>query len=138
MINYLTKAAENFCIHQIREEHLVSDGISKKRTLIAYIDIQGQTSFRVYLASDENMMRKICEIYLMEDNADEQTLIDMVLETANMIIGSAKVIASEESDVHFTIETPNFETFDIFSLDVDASKIITIGDNEMMIAIKER
>lgn len=138
MINYITKAAENFCIHQIRQEPEISDGITKKRTLIAYIDIEANVTHRVYLSCDEMIMRQICEVFLMEDNADEETMRDMILETANMIIGSAKVIASEEDDVHFTISTPFFETIDTFSLDIDSSKIIRVGDNEMMIAIKER
>lgn len=137
MLNYITKAAENFCVHQIRQEPHISDGISKKRTLIAYIDIESNTTHRVYLSCDEIMMRQICDIFLMEEDADEATMQDMILETANMIIGSAKVIASEEDDVHFNIATPFFEAIDIFSIDVDASKLIKIGDNEMMIAIKE-
>lgn len=137
MIDYIAKAAENFCVHQIRQEHHISEGISEKRTLIAYIDIESNINYRVYFASDSNMMRQICEVFLMEEDADEATMKEMLLETANMIIGSAKVIASETNDIHFNISTPFFEAFDTFKLDVDASRVIRIDKDEMMVAIKE-
>ncbi|MDQ7066612.1 MAG: hypothetical protein Q9M40_00600 [Sulfurimonas sp.] len=43
MLATVKQAAENFCIHQIRESHSISEGISKKRTLIAFIDIDAQS-----------------------------------------------------------------------------------------------
>lgn len=42
MFKTIIQASENFCIHQIRVPHVINDGVNKKRTLIAYIDIDAQ------------------------------------------------------------------------------------------------
>ena len=139
MLKTIIEASEKFCIHQIREPHEVNDGEIKKRTLIAYIDIDAKDGlkYRVYIASDENFMQRVSKLFLEEDESDEETLIDMTLETANLIIGSAKVIA-EEADINpYTINTPHFEKLDIFDFEYDQAKVIKIQDDEFMIAIKE-
>ncbi|MEN8304164.1 MAG: chemotaxis protein CheX [Campylobacterota bacterium] len=139
MLDTIIQASENFCIHQIREPHEVSDGEIKKRTLIAYIDIDAKDGLkhRVYIASDENFMQRVSKLFLEEDESDEETLIDMTLETANLIIGSAKVIA-EKADVNpYTINTPHFEKLDIFDFEYDQSKVIKVANDELMVAIKE-
>ena len=95
MLSTILKAAENFCIHQIRLPHKVHSDFIKMRTLIAYIDIDllGGSKHRVYLSADEAFMQRVSRIFLEEDESDEETLIDMALETTNLIVGSAKVLA---------------------------------------------
>ena len=139
MLNSIIEASENFCIHQIREPHELGDGVIKKRTLIAYIDIDTQngSKHRVYVASDENFMQRVSKLFLEEDESDEETLIDMTLETANLIIGSAKVIAEEANINPYTISTPHFEKIDIFDFKYDQVKVIKVENDEFMIAIKE-
>ena len=139
MLSTIEEASKNFCIHQIRVPHTVKDGISKKRTLIAYIDIDTQSGskYRVYLASDEKFMQRVSYLFLEEEQSDEETLIDMTLETANLIIGSAKVIAEEAQENPYTIQTPHFEKIGEFDFDYDTAKCISIEDDELMIAIKE-
>ncbi|SFV59340.1 hypothetical protein MNB_SM-4-1456 [hydrothermal vent metagenome] len=139
MLTTIKKAAENFCIHQIRESHSVSEGFSKKRTLIAYIDIDVEdgTKHRVYIASDEAFMQRVSYLFLEEEESDEETLIDMTLETANLIIGSAKVIAEELAENPYTISTPHFIKIGTFDLEHDSAQTITINQDEITIAIKE-
>lgn len=139
MLKTIIQASENFCIHQIREPYVVNDGINKKRTLIAYVDIDVQDGkkHRVYIASDTNFMQRVSKLFLEEDESDDETLIDMTLETANMIVGSAKVIAEEANDNQYTINTPHFEKIDNFDFEYDEAKIIQIENDEMIIAIKE-
>jgi len=139
MLKTIIQASENFCIHQIRLPHVVGDGINEKRTLIAYIDIDAQDGkkHRVYLASDTSFMQRISKLFLEEDESDEETLIDMILETTNMIVGSAKVIAEEANQNPYTINTPHFEKVDNFDFEYDEAKIIKIENDEMIIAIKE-
>ncbi|EDZ62495.1 hypothetical protein SMGD1_2590 [Sulfurimonas gotlandica GD1] len=139
MLKTIIQASENFCIHQIREPHVISDGINKKRTLIAYIDIEAKNGkkHRVYIASDEKFMQRISKLFLEEDESDEETLIDMTLETTNMIVGSAKVIAEEADENPYTINTPHFEKIDHFDFEYDEAKILKIENDEMIIAIKE-
>jgi len=139
MLKTIIQASENFCIHQIREPHVIRDGINKKRTLIAYIDIDAQDGkkHRVYIASDKNFMQRISKLFLEEDESDEETLIDMTLETTNMIVGSAKVISEEADENPYTINTPYFEKIDNFDFEYDDAKIVKIENDEMIIAIKE-
>ena len=139
MLNSIVQATENFCIHQIRETHEVNDTVSQKRTLIAYIDIDTQAGaqHRVYVASDSNFIQRVAKIFLEEDESDEEALIDMTLETANLIIGSAKVIAEEENKEPYTIQTPHFEKIGDFDFEYDQAKTIKVMDDEIIIAIKE-
>ncbi len=139
MLQTIEEASKNFCIHQIREPFEVVDGVSDKRTLIAYIDIDTQEGkkFRVYIASDEAFMQRVSKLFIEEDESDEETLIDMTLETANLIIGSAKVIAEEGNETSYTINTPHFEKIDKFDFAYDDAKTIKVADDEITIAIKE-
>ncbi|MEA3330510.1 MAG: chemotaxis protein CheX [Campylobacterota bacterium] len=139
MLKTIIEASENFCIHQIREPYQVSDDIAKSRTLIAYIDIDTHNAqkFRVYIASDSKFMQRVSKLFLEEDDSDEETLIDMTLETANLIVGSAKVIAEEENINLYNIGTPHFLKIDSFDFEYDQAKVIKVEDDEMIIAIKE-
>ena len=139
MFTAIEKATENFCIHQIEEEYTIDTTITDKRTLIAYIDIDAEdgTKHRVYIASDIPFMQRVSYLFLEENESNEETLIDMTLVTANLIVGSAKVIAEEENINPFTIGTPVFERIGKFSFEVDTSKTLRIDDSTISIAIKE-
>ncbi|WP_455755989.1 chemotaxis protein CheX [Sulfurimonas sp.] len=139
MLKTIIEASENFCIHQIREKHVVNDEITKTRTLIAYIDIDTHSGqkHRVYIASDSNFMQRVSKLFLEEDESDEETLIDMTLETANLIVGSAKVIAEEADENTYTINTPHFEKIAVFDFEYDQAKLIKIENDELIVAIKE-
>jgi len=139
MLKTIIEASENFCIHQIRVPHEIHDNVSKMRTLIAYIDIEtlDKINHRVYLGASPSFAQRISTLYLEEDESDEETLIDMMLETTNQIVGSAKVIAEEENINPFVISTPHFEKIDLFDFDYDQVKVIKVEGDEMIIAIKE-
>ena len=139
MLSTFEQATENFCIHQIRESHSLQEGVSNKRTLIAYIDIDAQdgTKHRVYIASDKAFMQRVSLLFLEEEESEEETLIDMTLETANLIIGSAKVIAEEMGENPYTINTPHFIKVGNFDLQYDSAKTIIVAKDEITIAIKE-
>lgn len=139
MLHTIIEASENFCIHQIREPHTLCDEITKTRTLIAYIDIDTNSGskHRVYIASEPGFMQKVSKLFLEEDESDEETLIDMALETANLIVGSAKVLAESEEKNAYTIGTPYFEKIDTFDFTYDQAKLIKIENDTLIIAIKE-
>ena len=140
MFTTIITAAENFCIHQIRVEHKLDDNISDVRTLIAYIDIEmlsDKKNHRVYLGATQGFAQRISTLFLEEEESDEETLVDMMLETANLIVGSAKVIAEEEDKNPFVIKTPHFEKIDSFDFDFDEAKVVKLEDDEMIIAVKE-
>lgn len=139
MIQTISKASENFCIHQIRAPYQMSENVEKVRTIIAYIDIETLAGviYRVYIASEPSFAQRISKVFLEEDESDEETLIDMSLEALNLIVGSAKVIAQETQDNEFNISTPHFVKLDLFDVAYDEAKVITIEQDSMIIAIKE-
>ena len=139
MLDTIKEAAENFCIHQIREPYDLKEGSTQKKALIAYIDIdtEDKKKYRVYIASDEAFMQQVSQLFLEEEESDQETLQDMTLETANLIIGSAKVIAQETTNKPFTIGTPTFEKIGNFDFEIDASMTITVAEQELTVAIKE-
>lgn len=138
MINTILKAGENFCIHQIRLPYKISDTIKKTRTLIASIDIDTNegTKHRVYVAAELAFVQRISKLFLEEDESDEETLIDMALETVNLIVGSAKVLAQGTNENSFTINTPIFEKIDTFEYSYDEAKMIQIDNDLIIFAIK--
>ncbi len=137
MISTIIQAAENFCVHQIRLPHTTHNDINKDRTLIAYIDIDTHNSekYRIYLSADIEFVQRVSFIFLEEEQSDEETLIDMLLETVNLIVGSAKVLA-ENSDNPYTISTPNFEKNGEFDLEYDEIKTLQIQGDKLSIAIR--
>lgn len=138
MLKSLKEAAENFCTHQIGASCEIKETPTQKRTLIAYIDIQTQngSKYRIYIASDSDFMQKVSKLFLEEDKSDEETLKEMTLETANLIIGSAKVIA-EKLGTPYTIGTPHFEKTGMFDFEYDELQVLHIDNAELIIALKE-
>ena len=139
MLSVIVQAAINFCKHQLHEECSIENSISKMRMLIASIDvIQNETSHIVYVAITEELLQSLCEIFLFETQSDEQTLQDMLLETTNMIVGSAKVLAQESDDHNvFTIKTPIFLETKEFDYPNMSSASLTLNNGNILIAIKD-
>ncbi len=139
MLNTILEASENFCIHQMHEKYTINNVISKKRTLIAYMDIEIKIAqkHRIYLALEKSFIQRLANLFLEEDESTEETLVDMLLETLNLIAGSAKVIAQERDINSFTISTPKFLKSGVFDINYDETKSLTIKDGDMIIAIKE-
>jgi hypothetical protein len=141
MLPIIVEAATNFCIHQIRLPYDLRDTATKKRTLFAYIDIETTNGemHRAYIGCDPMLIQTIAEIFLGEDESDEQTLIDMLLETTNMIVGSAKVLAGELYETTLSIATPFLLSEEEMSaVQLDDSKCIGINGGEMTIALQRR
>lgn len=139
MLSIITKAAANFCEHQIREPYVFKTAVPKMRMLIASIEIvENEKSNTVYVAMTKELLQNVCEIFLFEDESDEDTLQDMLLETTNMIVGSAKVLAQEEDDTKvFNIKTPLFLEMKKFNYPCDEMNRISLKNGSIFLAIKE-
>ncbi len=139
MLENIIIALENFCIHQIREEYKLTQTLFDEITINVYIDIETEDmkNYRVYLASDLKFMQRISYLFLEEELSNEQTLIDMALETANLIVGSAKVISEDENKNLFTIKTPHLINIDKFNLEYSEFSVIEVGDDKLLLSIKE-
>ena len=62
----------------------------------------------------------------------------MVLETANLVVGSAKVAARECQELPFTIGTPHFVKEAPFDIPCDALRGVGADGLMMIIGIKEQ
>ena len=116
MISIIIEAAENFLHNQIDLQTQKTDTLTQVRTVIATIDVKmddGEIK-TVYLGFNEGLIKEIVSVYLMEDDADDETMKDMALESTNMIVGSAKVLAEEAQKEHFMITTPTFKAIEEF------------------------
>lgn len=138
MFHYILQAAQNFCTHQLGSSSEKQETLPKTRTLIAYLNIEAQDGekFHTYIGCDERLLQAITEVFLGEETSEMETLNDMLLETTNMIIGSAKVLASQTDTSHFTISTPHLcdDNYETISPDYFATLLILGG--EMSIALK--
>lgn len=139
MLNIIIEASQNFCIHQIRVPYEINDAVTQMRTLIAYIDIETISSkkYRIYIAASLGFAQRVATALLEEDESDEETLVDMMLETTNLIVGSAKVLAQNTSGYAYNMLTPHFEKIGSFDLEHDEIKVLKIENDVMIIAIKE-
>jgi hypothetical protein len=139
MLPILVEAATNFCIHQIRLPYHLSPSSLKKRTLLAYIDIETAEGeiHRAFIGCDETLIQTITSIFLGEENSDEETLVDMLLETTNMIVGNAKVLAGELYQTAIRISTPLIVSQEeIEHLCIDEQQRIGVDGGEMMIGLQ--
>jgi len=139
MLNTISTALENFCVHQIRVPYTLTDNISKEKNFITYIDVETKTSktFRIYLLSSRNFLQRVSNLFLDEKESDDETLKDIALETTNLIIGSAKVIAEELGKNPYTIKTPHFIDVDVFELEYDDVVGAIVDGDEIIITLKE-
>ena len=138
MIEYISTATQNFFQHQMGTTCKTVANDEKMRTVIAYIDINSSndSKHRIYIAMQEALLQQITELFLGEDVSDKQTLIEMSLETSNMIVGSAKVLA-EGTGSDFTIETPFSEGIKSFEVPYDEKQTFEINNTTFIIAVKE-
>ena len=136
MFKSIISATENFLIHQIRVPYKTVVEISNNRVILTSIDIQTQdeSKYRIYLAYESSFIQKVTQIFLEEDESDEETLIDMALETTNLIIGSAKVIEEEKNQNQCTIATPKLDKFD---MNFEEFTTFDVQGNKLSLAIRK-
>ncbi len=71
----------------------------------------GRQNRTVTIYSEKELLKNIAEVLLFEENPDEETVVDLNNELANLIIGHSKVIASDDG-YDFVIATPKFLSSD--------------------------
>ncbi len=139
MISLIVQAAENFLQDQIELDTHKTDSLSQLRTLFASIEIKMDDGDMktVYLGFNETLIKEIVSVYLMEDDADDETMKDMALESTNMIVGSAKVLAENADKEHFMITTPKLEAIEEFdSSGYSELSILKTDKESLVIGIK--
>lgn len=135
MLPIIIEAALNFCKHQLQLPFGPLVECIEKRTKIAYIDVEhlGKERYRIFIGCDDLLIQTIAEIFLGETQSDSETLRDMLLETANMIVGSAKVLAQEIYNEGLSITTPSiYNDYAVF----EEEHYLTIQNGTMFIGLQ--
>ena len=117
MEKFFIEAAKNFAksigaeINHCNEK--VEDGF------ISQIDIRGDENLDIYLVLPKDVLDTVSELLFGDTDYDIE---DLAKEIANLIVGNAKVLASEEN-IHFNISTPKFHN----KLDVSFDKKLDLS-----------
>ena len=140
MLRTIIEAASNFCKEQLGVEKIETHESKKLENgaLVAYIDIQTkeESRYRAYLAAEKEFVQFVAHVFLEEEQSDDETIMDMAMECTNLIVGSAKVIASKNG-VDFTISTPKIEKVDSFTHNFDEAVLLECDGKTLFIALKE-
>lgn len=105
-MKYIEKAAKQFIEHQIKVECTQPDSFSSTNNISTYIEtVSDSLTSKVSITYNKELLQQIATIYIMEEKCNDATLSEMALETTNMIVGSAKTLASED-ECHFNIKIP--------------------------------
>ena len=140
MLRTIIEAASNFCKEQLGAEKIELHEAKQLEggALVAYIDIETQQNgnYRAYLAAEKEFVQYVAQVFLEEDDSDEETIMDMALECTNLIVGSAKVIASKNG-VDFTISTPHLEKLEAFTHRFDEAALLECNGKSLFIALSK-
>ena len=110
MMDTLIKASHNYIYHQLRLES-TSDTVFSPNTYhhstIDMIGLNGTKVASFWYSND--FIISISIAMLDDDQPDEATIIDLVNETTNQIVGSAKIVAAQSDSEDFDIGLPNYK-----------------------------
>ncbi len=137
MLESIIEATLSFCQEQLGLEAKVTQANPPKDgSLLASIDVttKNDEKYRIYLIAQREFVQKVAEIFLGEENSNEETIIDMAMECTNLIVGSAKVIASQKG-IDFTIATPKIGQFDDITKEFDLTQKIECSNTSLYIAL---
>ena len=71
------------------------------------IQISGEENYDFFIYIKKDTLSKMAYMFLFEENPNETMLQDLIKEIANVIVGKAKILASEQN-INFDISTPDF------------------------------
>ncbi|MFA6760744.1 MAG: chemotaxis protein CheX [Sulfuricurvum sp.] len=137
MFETILEALENFCVHQIRSPHKLSKDALECDTIIASIgiDLDDGKSYKIYLQAMPSFAQRVALALLEEEISDDETLQDMILETSNLVVGSAKVLLNEQLGIGAKISTPSC----VSECDTlyDEFRCLSIDEDKIVLALKE-
>lgn len=138
-IGYIEKAVENFFISTLEVGCQEANQESVEDIYTTKIQITNfNKEYSFYLCMGEPILKKLASQLLFEEEPSQDTIIDLVNESANLIVGNAKVLWEEAEGAELTLTTPEYQGFfeKSFSKEFD-KKIFFQADNQpIMIGIE--
>ena len=105
----ITKATNIFVQDALDTKAMPTQEVVQGECYVAQIDISGDENCEFFIYIDKKTLTKMAYMFLLEKNPSDEILKDLIQEIANIIIGKAKVLASEKN-LNFDISTPKFVT----------------------------
>ena len=104
----LIESTEFFAKNVLDREVTLYESCSLEPAYAASIDIHGDENAVVTVFVREKSLRTMAFLFLYEEEPTDEVLEDLIREIANIVVGRAKVTASERHGVKFDISTPTF------------------------------
>ena len=125
MEKFFIEAAKNFAKSIGAEINHCNKEV--KEGFVSQIDISGDENLEIYLILPKDVLDTVSELLFGDKDYDIE---DLTKEIANLIVGNAKVLASEEN-IHFNITTPKFHK----NIDVSFDKRLDLILNDKCFSI---
>ncbi len=138
--DFTISATENFFLHTLQMQAKVEARDSAEEIYTTLITLCSEdVEYHFFLCMHESMLQKMAAELLFEDNPDQDTMIDLLNESANLIIGNAKVLWEEsEPKIELKLTTPQYQGYfeKNFSKEFDQRIFLKAEDEAVMIGIK--
>jgi len=136
---YIDTAVENFFLHtlEIACQALSQEAVENiYTTQIKITNLDREYDF--FLCMREPLLQILSQKLLLEDNPCQDTLIDLLNESANLIVGNAKVLWEEAEGAELSLATPEYQGYfeKSFSKEFDKKMFFKAGDEPIMIGIE--
>ncbi len=140
IVQFTTLAVENFFENTLetRSEALSCDALENIYTTMIDISSEG-AGYSFFICMDEALLKRLAMHLLYEENPDQEMLIDLLNESANLIVGNAKVLWEEaHTSQKLRLTTPQYQGFfeKNFSKRFDEKLFFKADNNTIMIGVE--
>jgi len=110
MEKFIIQAVDNFFRDNLNFDTTVEDSIELRSSYVSKISLGYEDKDEVfYLILDSDLSKEIASTMLFDEEPDDETIKDLVNETANLIIGNLKMIICEAKGIaDIELSTPKY------------------------------
>jgi CheY-specific phosphatase CheX len=110
MEKFIIQAVDNFFRDNLNFDTTVKDSIELRSSYVSKISLGYEDKDEVfYLILDSELSKEIASTMLFDEEPDDETIKDLVNETANLIIGNLKMIICEAKGLDdIELSTPKY------------------------------
>lgn len=140
MLLTIKRSAIEFCLQQLQQVCESKQDKYLNKQFISSIDIQTfDSKHTIYIGINQELLQDIYCLFFEDDqHSSHEDLIDMSLETINMIVGHAKTLVQEIQAIkNFTIGTPKFINYAVFNDSCKQQIYLGNQNKYLTIAIKD-
>lgn len=139
-VGYINGAVENFFLSTLEvscQEHSQKtvEDVYTTKIKIYHLDAE----YQFYICMGEPILRELSNQLLGEESPCQDTIIDLINESANLIVGNVKVLWEEAEGAELQLTTPEYQGFfeKSFSKEFDERLFFEASDESIMIGIEK-